>query len=174
MLYAKFDSNWPCVSGEVNGNVKGYDDRQLWLSLANTSKSRNHRMQRNDIPITHKFEDWQETKIPIEVVKCECASRVLWFLLFLMSHTLRDLSSEALRMYFPPGWNTSPLTQLSCPVYKKGRTSLKLLRHILWRKRTMGSYPSYMSKLFTMREVWYVNIGNFTPALFFRAFKWNT
>ena len=119
MLYAKFDSNWPCVSGEVNGNVKVYDDRQLWLSLANTSKWKYHRMQRNDIPITHKFEDWQETKIPIEVVKCECASRVLWFLLFLMSHTLRDLSSEALRMYFPPGWNTSPLTQLSCPVYKK-------------------------------------------------------
>ena len=57
MLYAKFESNWPCVSGEVNGNVKVYDDRQLWLSLANTSKWKYHRMQRNDIPITHKFED---------------------------------------------------------------------------------------------------------------------
>ena len=30
----------------------------------------------------------------------------------------------------------------------------------------MGSNPSYMSKLFTKREVWYVNIGNFPSALF--------
>lgn len=30
----------------------------------------------------------------------------------------------------------------------------------------MGSYPSYMSNLFTKREVWYVNIGNFPSALF--------
>lgn len=52
-------------------------------------------------------------------MKWEWASRVLWFLLFLMSHTLRVLSSEALRIYLPPGWNTSPLTQLSCPVCTK-------------------------------------------------------
>ena len=41
------------------------------------------------------------------------------------------------------------------------RTSLKLFRYILWRKRTMWSYPSFMSKLFRKRK-----IGNFTPALF--------
>lgn len=149
MLYAKFDSNWPCVSGEVNGNVKVYDDRQLWLSLANTSKWRNHRMQRNDIPITHKFEDWQETKIPIEVVKCECASRVLWFLLFLMSHTLRDLSSEALRMYFPPGWNTSPLTQLSCPVYKKTKNITQTFQTYSMEKKNHGElHELYVQALY--------------------------
>jgi len=32
-----------------------------------------------------------------------------------MSQTLRDLSSEAVRRYLPPGCQDIPLTQLSCP-----------------------------------------------------------
>ena len=52
---------------------------------------------------------------PIDVTKCWCASRVFWFLRFLMSHTRIVLSSEALIINLPPAWNTRPLTQLSWP-----------------------------------------------------------
>ena len=54
---------------------------------------------------------------PIEVTKCECASKDLVNLLFGKSQMRSVLSSPTLISFVPPGWNLRPLTQLSCPCY---------------------------------------------------------
>lgn len=90
-------------------------------------------------------------------MKWEWASRVLWFLLFLMSHILRVLSSEALRIYLPPGWNTSPLTQLSCPVCTKIQRGLNL-KYQPWKQSflKMNLVVMALKKIF-QKEHWKVD-----------------
>ena len=55
---------------------------------------------------------WYMTDVfsPIEVVKWLWASNVLWHLLWTMSHTRRDLSSDADSRYLPPGCQVIPDT----------------------------------------------------------------
>lgn len=115
-------------------------------------------------------------RLPRDVTKCWCASKVFWVLLFLMSHTRIVLSSEALMTNFPPGWNTSPRTQLSCPTWKiwtSQRLFIQLLLHKLWNiddnatemtmlfpsinTETMHKYLDSID-LFRGKTDWYLNI----------------
>lgn len=57
--------------------------------------------------------------LPREVQKCWWASRVFWQRLLRVSQTRRLLSSLALTINLPPGWNTTPRTQLSWPTNVK-------------------------------------------------------
>ena len=67
---------------------------------------------------------WKQTKslsfffnlisffLPKEVAKCVWASNLLWHRLCWISQTLRDLSSEAVSRYFPPGCQEIPESKI--------------------------------------------------------------
>jgi hypothetical protein len=56
---------------------------------------------------------WHLVNLPTDVQKCEWAYSVFMHRLLRKSHTRNVLSSLAVIMYLPPGWNTMPRTQLS-------------------------------------------------------------
>lgn len=68
----------------------------------------------------------------MHVTKCECASIVFIQRPDFKSQIFIVLSSEALSRNLPDGWNTSPLTQLSWPIYS---TCIKteITSERLWR-----------------------------------------
>ena len=69
----------------------------------------------------------------MQVTKCWWASRVFMHRPAFKSQILIVLSSDALNKNLPEGWNTSPRTQLSCPIYKREawfKTSTKKAKQI--------------------------------------------
>ena len=68
---------------------------------------------------TNNLQSRGSAYLPREVQKCWWASRVFWQRLLRVSQTRRLLSSLALTINLPPGWNTTPRTQLSWPTNVK-------------------------------------------------------
>lgn len=75
--------------------------------------------------------------------KCLWASKVFAQRLFLRSQTRKVLSSLADIRNLPPGWNTTPLTQLSCAT-RTNRAIPAPTSHIL--QQTFSSYSNYALK----------------------------
>lgn len=75
----------------------------------------------------HKLDTrhYQNLFLPTVVAKCSWATRVFAHRLFRKSQTLRVLSSEQLTTNLPPGWNSTHLTQLSWPTWRKQKQQYK-------------------------------------------------
>lgn len=62
--------------------------------------------------------------LPREVTKCSWALKVFMQRLFLQSQILKVLSSAQLTMNFPPGWKSTPRTQLSWPTCTRQQNAM--------------------------------------------------
>lgn len=96
---------------------------KVWITTINSSYTQQFKMRHTHFlsPI-HRVNNLQSkgsTYLPREVQKCWWASRVFWQRLLRVSQTRRLLSSLALTINLPPGWNTTPRTQLSWPTNVK-------------------------------------------------------